>query len=786
MNISPILMNVNVRTLGLLFFLMFGSLVNAQDKNLMKAEAQLEEGNFGRALRSADKVLKRDSRNTEALMIKSVASLKLYLDPRSTSDERSKLLKSATKSAEKAFSHGNEDDIRLFHGEHLIALVRELNKEAEAAYKMSRYNKAIQLFKQNLFLSPGDTMALYYLGSSYWFDNKKKEAVPHLKQVALMNYEAFLESEAPHTYEFKTFRYLTEYYMDNQIWDTARMFVDMGVEMFPIDHILKGYKYGIIRVELADMPPSREYWQVVTSALLDYPADSFLITKQNALYLFLFKQALQHDNQKYADSLLGILVADKMQRAKGENAQTIAQYDLFLHTKPVDIFFSILDYATEHYHRDIFEWLVEKWSAEVLNQDEVTTSDFIQLSKKQFDEGNKSMSALMMYSEYSRKSLPKDQIVQIVNFLNTRTFDNMPRMGLDYVYNTLLLMAEKDSKLKQSTQVLLRRMSYTFVDSLVQDNYMFKAHQILNATLERFPKDRDFIELTKRRQVAEADFVMNYYGSRIAAHGAEPKEGELEYNTGMLASNCEPGSVSDAVLHRIIQRINYFRRNSGVAKPATLTREFNTQAQYLALLFEANKNMTHKPMEGQRCYTSHAKSAAEFVLPVKGSNPSLAITSIMGDKNESVGNRRWLQFPLSANLGFGGGPGFQAFWCVDFGATADTSYYKDHFIAWPNQGFVPNLFAFDSWSFSLLDNLEGAVVTVKDNNQNKNLDVQVLTQQNGYGLPTLVFKPKVNIRREEQEERQFTVTITLANKRKFSYTVTFFSPTLPTQTEEQD
>jgi hypothetical protein len=77
------------------------------------------------------------------------------------------------------------------------------------------------------------------------------------------------------------------------------------------------------------------------------------------------------------------------------------------------------------------------------------------------------------------------------------------------------------------------------------------------------------------------------------------------------------------------------------------------------------------------------------------------------------------------------------------------------------------MLAFKKWSFSIQQNLKDATVTMKTNT-GETIPVVQEKIENGYGLNTLVWEPKLN-EIQWNDETIFNITIQLKNGKNYSY-----------------
>lgn len=757
---------MRVKCILLLLFLGFiKPLAWAQNEKIVKkAEIKLSEKNYSKALKLSEKALKTKSKDPRALMVKSQALYYLYKNP-STALKYSNGLKESLRAAEKAVSSEQGGTVKVLYASFLNILILENNKEGNSAFNLERYPKAIQHYKLSLDFNPNDTAALFKLGECYWNTDNKLKALYYFKKVAQWNLSAFSDSISLQTMEFKSFRYLAQHYMNEKEWDSASMYLQMGLEIFPNDYTLKGHKYGLYRVKSQDMPPSFDYLDFVNKALEEYPQDSFFRFKQNSLYIFLFKQSLKEKNTKQADSLLGQFVLDKIGRKV-----SYKHFDYFEDTRPEKVFANLMNYAAGYYHKDIFNWIFPKWVSENMNKDLLLEIDMLQAANALMLSNQKASALLALQYVYANYNSTKVE----ERLKDWHTDKKMNMLALDYASEISKNLYLK-SKNNVQKSALYKNIKSDFVDSLATNNFMFRALSILSELEKEFPADKVKWETQYRIKIAELDFYYNYYKSRMVLPNSKDSLA-LVFEHSLDYKNCEIGTIATPIYEALVSRINYFRRNSGVQKPIYFVNDLNLRCQHAALIFESNKNLTHKVVDGLRCYTSLGQEGAAQSLLVKTTTPAMAVTAIMGDKHPSQGNRRWLQFPYTMNMGYGGGSTSQVFWIMDQGASADSNFYKNNYVAWPNKGYTPNVLAFEKWTFSLLADLEGAKVTVKDE-KGKELPLVLEKLEEGYGLPTLVFTPQF-LEGKPDLLAVYKVNIQLKDKKQYTYEVRFFEPEL--------
>ena len=270
------------------------------------------------------------------------------------------------------------------------------------------------------------------------------------------------------------------------------------------------------------------------------------------------------------------------------------------------------------------------------------------------------------------------------------------------------------------------------------------------------------------RKIVENDFKRNYFGSRINPVGKK-EAGVPEYSWNGYADSCKWGKMSDDIILRAEQRINYFRRMAGLTEMIALSKEDNEMCQMAVLMCEANKSMSHEPNGGWRCFIPAGADALKNAILSKDGNPAIAVTAAMGQNHATVGNRRWLLYPNAAYMGIGTSKTYTAIKAIDNSAGIDSSKYKQQYVAWPPKDDCPKMLVFKKWSFSIDQDLEGAVVTMKDGS-GALVELQQEKPVKGYGMNTLVWEPKINTM-GLTDNSSFAVSIELKNKKTFTYVV---------------
>ncbi|MEX0596022.1 MAG: CAP domain-containing protein, partial [Candidatus Paceibacterota bacterium] len=348
----------------------------------------------------------------------------------------------------------------------------------------------------------------------------------------------------------------------------------------------------------------------------------------------------------------------------------------------------------------------------------------------------------------------------------TKKQNNLPQT----YYNLLSLILLNDACLRdQPKNLAFKEFAKNYRLKLIDetaDSSDFRLSRLTwHETAKKHPETLKLLEPLWRKIIVN-DFKVNYFGTRIGLKGkTDTQIPEFIWN-GALDS-CKPGNMSPKMLQLVQSRINYFRRNAGLTEEIILSKQNNLYCEIAAMMCEANKTMSHEPNDGWRCFIPAGSDVLKEALLIKESNPSIAVTAAMGHTHYTVGHRRWLLYPKSLYLGMGSSKNYSVIKVIDNSRELDSNKYKNQFIAWPPENIAPKMLCFKKWSFSIQQNLDGAIVSMKDNKGN-NIDLVQEKIENGYGLNTLVWEPKINLSNITDQD-VFTITIKLKNNKIYTY-----------------
>jgi hypothetical protein len=258
-------------------------------------------------------------------------------------------------------------------------------------------------------------------------------------------------------------------------------------------------------------------------------------------------------------------------------------------------------------------------------------------------------------------------------------------------------------------------------------------------------------------------------------------------------AGCLAGTTASAYREATIGRVNVYRALAGL--PGTVALAGGSQAtgtQAAALMFSANRSLSHSPPSSWTCWTQDGASAAGQSNIALGSSSLAAGPAAVdlymddaGTGNEAAGHRRWLLYPPQAQMDSGSIPsGSQwaanALWVLSgWGARPPTP----NGVAWPPRGYVPWPLLpqrSNRWSFSWPGaDFSRATVSMTRNGVPLGApSYEAIT--NGYGDNTLVWKPQGVTYAQPAADVTYRVTISGLSgggaPASLSYDVIVFDP----------
>lgn len=744
----------------------------AQDKNLAKGKKALYSKNWKQAYAMAEKATDKDKNATEWWYIKASAAYELSNIDKLKGGKINypkESVKAAVKAREKDKNNKYYDTYQLW----MLNITAANNKDAMSNYSSGRYSRAIQMYRSSFDLT-GDTLAYGMLGLSYLKDRQERDGVKILKQVAVWNFGAWANGVHQSTWMREPFEELSNYYLKNKFRDSAAIYTEMGLQVFPSNILLKSNARRMIEQDLVAASKkgyNQEYIAVVNKALSFFPADSLFLYAQTYYYLNRLNHLTNSKPWNEADLTLQEFYTQKSQAVK---SGVINSYDEFLIQDSVAFLFKCLDYFLRRNNQQAIAFSFCKWYPAQMKV-ELNEGKFESLLKN--PPANISRKLLTILYAHAREEYPANKkITQYrLDFFNQWTASGKTKNDMTLqqeMGEALVKDFPKDLKIMATLQSLILKNT----DTAISSGSMYSAWKNYNKLGKYGIKGKSADELGER--LAKADFKARYAGTRI---DYVTVKGVKKANTGWNGNSlvCDAGRLPDSTLDKVLDRINYFRANSGVLNPMVLSTDRVRKCQEAATMYAPKGIFTREPKkETHDCYTSGAAEAAANSQAILESNPAQCVTIFMDDKkSDEMINRLALLHPGSQYIGVGSAENNSVFWLLDLVEPMDTVYYRNNFVAWPNRN-CPKMLLFRKWTFSIAQDISGATVNIKHTSIKDKTSAVIKASVDEYPvkgmlLRTLVIVPEIQTTSVSAGD-YFDISIELKNKKKFSYRVNIF------------
>lgn len=749
-----------------LAILLLAGTLGAQDKDLMKAKAALQAKQWARAQSIAESMVESDKNAVEFWYIKASAEFEMSQMDKYRGGKVN-YFKECAKSAVKARTKDVNGKYYDPYEKWMKAITVQNNKEAMAAYAQSSYAKAIQLYK-NSYLLTGDTIAYGMLGLSYTKDRQEREGLKILKTVANWNFGAWSTQTCPGTFMREPFEILSSYYLGKGFYDSALSYTEMGLQVYSSNIILKNNIRAIINRDISSAAKqgyNSNYLEVINRALNYFPADTAYLLAQNNYYLSKLGTLTRSKPwDEAADMLSQFYHMKKEAVAKG----VVNPADAFLIKDSTAFLYQCLDYFLRRNQPGSIAFHFKKWYAAQKGIARVDEPVLEGLLKSPPNTISRKLISILFAD--AREDYPKNKNISQyrLNFFNNWTAKPV-KAAETYLQLEMCEALVADFPKDKVLPVTRMKLLFQCTDSAVKDENMYAAWRYLNRLEALNPDAKAFDDLNKR--VAEKDFMVRYSKTRIVY---QTKNGVKRAATGWDGSSnlCRAGSLPDSTLYKVIDRINYFRQNAGVKQPMALSMDKVKKCQEAAVMFAPLGIFSREPKpETHQCYTRNAAEAAANAQAILEANPAQCVTIFMDDrKSDEMINRRSILNPGSQYAGFGSAENNSVFWLLDLAPTADSVWYKSHFVAWPNR-YTPKMLFMDKWTFSMDAPLQGSEIKVFDET-NTEVPTIVFYQPAGQlNLPMLSFRPAADLG-DKKPGTRWQVKITLKNKKIYQYSVT--------------
>lgn len=213
--------------------------------------------------------------------------------------------------------------------------------------------------------------------------------------------------------------------------------------------------------------------------------------------------------------------------------------------------------------------------------------------------------------------------------------------------------------------------------------------------------------------------------------------------TGSLR-HCRPGATSTRAQRATMESVNFARAMSGLSRVAW-SADLSARAQKAALIMAANRELSHYPPPGWRCWSkvgSDAAAHSNLSLDYPRLTAGGAVMQYLddwGSPNIVVGHRRWLLYPFAESFGNALTQTSNAMYVV---GPTDPGNPNPAWVSWPSAGWFPSQAEpLGRWSLSSGDpdaDFRSAKITVR--RHGKPLRVKKYAVHEGYGMPTVVWE----------------------------------------------
>lgn len=645
-------------------------------------------------------------------------------------------------------------------------VIESNNKEAFKQYNTNKYSKSAKMYGQSFSLDTTRLDAYFLQAKSYLGSGDSVQAAIIYKALIELYSSDFSTEKSNNIIEVDPFVYFIDGQWMKHNYDSAILLISEARKLLGDDAKLSFYLRKITLDIIKDMPPSELMLDYVQEVLHYIPTAAEFLQKENAIYIYLIKNSITHNHIIQADSLIQRFVREKTEKNKLTKVSQVKEVDVFVERKGENILWKLAEYFQQYNHPMTASYVLTKY----MNQTTVGDLPKDTLSRWQvisnYAYQTKPLAFACFIVQEGIRLYPNDAEMKA---LRTQVINEKSVVKTTVDEQGALYRLVKDEYEEiRSSEILnkLEAINAKYFGLLIANNQLTTAKSALSDLIDYFPNEdhSDQLEL-----LAREDFFQNYYNTRTM--GTDINGNEITpYVWDGRVGGCNEGKVDSDIQNKVVNRINYFRRNAGLSE-VVFDEATNEYCQKAALMMTANNALSHNPPKTWRCWSSEGAYALKHSLLIEGANTSMAVTYIMDDKSSSAGNRRWLLYPNGRVYGHGSTNNHAVIWALDDSGTTDSTAYMNTPITWPPKGYLPQLMLMENWTFSLDADLTDAYIYVMQDD--KLLDVSIEPLVDGYGLPTLVFKPVFD-KRSLPKKSNFEVGITLSDGRQFKYNVRTF------------
>ncbi len=769
--------------------LLWGSAFS-QSVSILESKAAIEGKKYKKALNKIEKGLEKDKTLYELHYLKAWAEFEMALQTEDSKEQQRAyrgVLKSLEKAAEKDINNEHRNAYQWLY----TRFTNEYKKEGVDQHYRMQYTKALPFLEIAWTLSK-DTAAYALMGLCHYGNKDLNKAMPILHAAAQMMHGTWevqaqkalanktntgTISKSNPTLNLEIFQVLGKHYAEIKAEDSALIYLEMGLEIFPKDIKLTRTVTAVINQKVDNL--QREVGlntaikQWVDLGLYYEPNNSKFLESQNAYFLARLGYVLKRNDWQEARKFDSAFWQDKQQlwvRGARNTAGCFSEVlTLLLFSQ---IVYSIIMAADNHpaivYY--FYKWYPLQFSTPAFNEiglQEVLGNPPVFVSQR----------LLYAVANDAVKRFPKNSKITQIRYdlykkwLSTSIGPNS--WNYLFAWNAVMLQdfPKRKFELIADQQLLFARG----IDSFLGYGDLNTAWKFLHLLQENFPKNAQLDSFKKR--LALRDFEIRYKGSSIS----NPKSGsgvKLPATgwTG-LSKRCMVGTMPIETQQKIVDRVNYFRQHAGIKKAIEIDEERRQKCQEASVMYAPVGVFTRVPTpETHICYSLKAAEAAAYSQVIKDPNPAIAITVLTSDlKSEELFNRQYILAPNARGIGFGSSENNTVVWMVEPNETLskeDSGYYAKRFISWPPAGYCPRMFFFKKWSISGPIDFEGVTVSIESKSFGKLPCTVKADKAPMVSFPTLVFEPIISANFYEAIKNEEAITVTISKKGKVIHSYT--------------
>ncbi|MCC6722395.1 MAG: hypothetical protein IT243_09340 [Bacteroidia bacterium] len=240
-------------------------------------------------------------------------------------------------------------------------LVLKNDSLAEEEYKVNRYPKAIKLYTISVKMN-NDTFSYYMIGKCYQMAADTANAKSYFTNLINWYSETNKAGGKIRNPKVEAFLFMTDVHWLKKNYDSANYFLDIARNIFGDNNTkINFYQYLLAKEQLQSMPPSSMMIEILNKALKYSPTDTFLIKKENALYVYLIRNYIESRDSVIADSFIFRFARNKVLKANNEMYENSKAIDIFIQPLVENVLWKMSDYYYVNMHDKASAYLAKKY-----------------------------------------------------------------------------------------------------------------------------------------------------------------------------------------------------------------------------------------------------------------------------------------------------------------------------------------------------------------------------------------------------------------------------------------